>query len=168
VLRSKGEPVDVADAVGAALRRTSRLLASHRVATDLPPDLPLARLDFVLLEQVLVNLLENAARHAPKGSAVEIAGRAGGEALVLEVRDRGPGILAEDAERIFDRFYRAAGAVQGSGAGLGLVVAKGFVEAMGGTIAAVERPSGGALFRISFPASLTTAAAGEEEQALAP
>ena len=75
-LGPKREPVDVADAVGSALRRTSRLLAGHRVATDLPADLPLLRADFVLLEQVLVNLLENAARYAPAGTPVEIAGRA--------------------------------------------------------------------------------------------
>ena len=80
-LGPKREPVDVADAVGSALRRTGRLLAGHRVATDLPADLPLLRADFVLLEQVLVNLLENAARYAPAGTPVEIAARAGGRRL---------------------------------------------------------------------------------------
>jgi two-component system sensor histidine kinase KdpD len=132
------------------------------VVTDLPVDLPLLRGDFVLLEQVLVNLLENAARYAPGGTTVEIAGRAGGEAFVLEIRDRGPGIPAVDAERIFDRFYRSPGVAPGKGVGLGLAVAKGFVEAMGGTIAAVERAGGGTVFRLSFPADLVTAAAGEE------
>ena len=116
-LGPKREPVDVADAVGSALRRTSRLLAGHRVATDLAADLPLVRLDFVLLEQVLVNLLENAARYTPKGGTVEIAGRAGAEAFVLEVRDRGPGIAPDEALRVFDPFYRVVrrGAGQGRG-----------------------------------------------------
>ena len=157
-LGPKREPVDVADAVGSALRRTSRLLAGHRVETDLPANLPLLRADFVLLEQVLVNLLENAARYAPAGTPVEIAARIGDEAFLLEVRDRGPGIPPDEAGRIFDRFYRALNAVPGKGVGLGLAVAKGFVEAMGGTIAAHERQGGGAVFRLSFPAELVTAA----------
>ena len=80
-LGPKREPVDIADVVGSALRRTGRLLAGHQVTTDLPADLPLLRADFVLLEQVLVNLLENAARYAPVGSAVEIVARAGAECL---------------------------------------------------------------------------------------
>ena len=87
-LGPKREPVDVADAVGSALGRTD-LLAGHRVETDLPANLPLLRADFVLLEQVLVNLLENAARYAPAGTPVEIAARIGDEAFLLEVRDRG-------------------------------------------------------------------------------
>ena len=161
-LGPKREPVDVADAVGSALRRTSRLLAGQRVTTEFAADLPLVRLDFVLLEQVLVNLLENAARYAPKGGTVEIAGRAGAEAFVLEVRDRGPGIAPEEAQRVFDPFYRASDAAPGKGVGLGLAVAKGFVEAMGGTIAAVERPGGGAVFRLSFPAELIVADTGAE------
>ena len=161
-LGPKREPVDIADVVGSALRRTGRLLADHRVATDLPADLPLLRADFVLLEQVLVNLLENAARYAPAGTAVEIVGRAGAESFLLEVRDRGPGIPPDEAGRIFDRFYRALNATPGKGVGLGLAVAKGFVEAMGGTIAALDRQGGGTVFRLTFPAELVTAAAGEE------
>jgi two-component system, OmpR family, sensor histidine kinase KdpD len=161
-LGPKREPVDIADVVGSALRRTGRLLADHRVATDLPADLPLLRADFVLLEQVLVNLLENTARYAPAGTAVEIVGRAGAESFLLEVRDRGPGIPPDEAGRIFDRFYRALNATPGKGVGLGLAVAKGFVEAMGGTIAALDRQGGGTVFRLTFSAGLVTAAAGEE------
>ena len=96
-LGAKREPVDVADAVGAALHRTGRLLAGHRVTTELPADLPLLRADFVLLEQVLVNLLENAARYAPAGTPVEIVARAGADALLVEVCDRGPGIPPDEA-----------------------------------------------------------------------
>jgi two-component system, OmpR family, sensor histidine kinase KdpD len=165
-LGAKREPVDVADAVGAALHRTGRLLADHRVTTELPADLPLLRADFVLLEQVLVNLLENAARYAPAGTPVEIVARAGADALLVEVGDRGPGIPPDEASRIFDRFYRALNAPPGKGVGLGLAVAKGFVEAMGGTIAAIDRPGGGTIFRLSFPGELVIVARGEE-QALA-
>ena len=160
-LGPRRDPVDVADAVGTALRRTGSLLAGHRVVTELPDSLPLLRLDFVLLEQVLVNLLENAARHAPKGSTVEIGAVAGPEAMLIEVRDRGPGIPPGLAERVFERFYRAPEAVPGTGTGLGLAVARGFVEAMGGTIAALERPGGGTVFRLSFPAALAVAAPAE-------
>ncbi len=161
------EPVDVCDAVGAALRRTGRLLAEHEVVTDMAADLPLVRLDFVLLEQVLVNLLENAARYAPKHSAVEVAARIEGDALVLEVRDRGPGIAPSEAERVFDRFYRSPDAPPGKGVGLGLAVARGFVEAMDGSVVAVARPGGGTVFRMRFGGSLIAAPAAEEP-ALAP
>ena len=140
----------------------ARLLADHRVTTDLPADLPLLRADFVLLEQVLVNLLENAARYAPAGTPVEIVARAGADALLVEVCDRGPGIPPDEAARIFDRFYRALNAPPGKGVGLGLAVAKGFVEAMGGTITAIDRQGGGTVFRLSFPAALATAAESEE------
>ena len=98
---------------------------------------------------------------------MEIAARVGDEAFLLEVRDHGPGIPPDEAGRIFDRFYRALNAVPGKGVGLGLAVAKGFVEAMGGTIGAHERQGGGAVFRLSFPAELVTAAT-VEEPALAP
>ena len=116
---------------------------------------------------MLVNLLENAARYAPERQHGRDRGAGRGEAFLLEVRDRGPGIPAEEAERIFDRFYRAPGAARGKGVGLGLAVARGFVEAMGGTISAVARPGGGTMFRLRFPADLIAAPAGEEP-ALAP
>jgi two-component system sensor histidine kinase KdpD len=136
-LGPKREPVDLADAAGAALRRAGRLLAGHRVRTDLPPDLPLLTLDFTLLEQSLVNLLENAAGHTPLGGTVEIAALrlpaddAG--SVALEVRDDGPGVPPDEAERIFERFYRGRGGDRKGGTGLGLAVCRGFVEAMGGT-----------------------------------
>ena len=165
-LGPKREPVDVADVIGAALARTARLLAGHKVVTDVPTDLPLLRSDFLLLEQVLVNLLENAARYAPAGSAVEIGSEATGDTLALEVRDRGPGLGPEAAERVFEPFYRASDAVPGQGVGLGLAVAHGFVEAMGGTIQASDRPGGGAVFRLTFPRELITVP-GTEEPAFA-
>ena len=161
-LGPRREPVDLADLAGAALARTARLLAGHDVVTSLPPDLPLLRADFVLLEQVLVNLLENAARYAPAGSPVELAAAAGQGGLSLEVRDRGPGLPAGAAARVFEPFYRAPDAVAGQGVGLGLAVARGFVEAMGGTIAAEDRPGGGAVFRLAFPPALVTTPTAEE------
>jgi two-component system sensor histidine kinase KdpD len=148
-------PVDLADVVGSALRRAERLLAGHRVATSLPADLPLLSLDFTLTEQVLVNLLENAARHTPRGAVVEIVGWRSAYAVTLEVRDEGPGVARGEAERIFDKFYRGRGGDMGGGTGLGLAVCRGFVEAMGGTILARNRDDPrGSIFRVSFPAAL--------------
>ena len=164
-LGPKREPVDVADAVGSALRRTSRLLAGHRVVTDLPADLPLVRGDFVLLEQVLVNLLENAARYATEGTTVEIAGRAGGEAFVLEIRDRGPGIPAEDAGRVFDPFYRAPTRRRARAWDWGSPSPRASSRRWAAPSRRWSAPGGGAVFRLSFPAELVTAAAGEEPAA---
>ena len=153
VVGPRREPVDLADVVGTALRRIGRLLSGHRVQTDLPADLPLLSLDFMLTEQVVVNLLENATRHTPRGSTIEIAARREPEGEVtLEVRDEGPGIAPEEAERIFDKFYRGQAGDRKGGTGLGLAVCKGFIEAMGGTIEALNRQDRpGSIFRLSFP-----------------
>jgi two-component system sensor histidine kinase KdpD len=150
-LGPKRETVDLADVTGAALRRVSRLVSGHRIVTKLPTDLPLATLDFMLLEQALVNLLENAARFAAKGTEIEIAARRDAAGVVLEVADRGPGLTAEEASRVFDKLYRGESS---AGAGLGLAVCKGFVEAMGGSIGVAPHPGGGSLFTIRFPIEL--------------
>ncbi|HTO83049.1 MAG TPA: sensor histidine kinase KdpD [Methylomirabilota bacterium] len=147
------EMTDLSDVVGSALQRCSRVLADHRVAVTLAPDLPMFPLDFVLTEQVLVNLLDNAAKYAPKGTTVEIDARAAEGDVVIEVRDEGPGIPDEDLERIFDKFYRVrSGDRQRAGTGLGLAICRGFVEAQGGTIHAANRIGrSGAVFTIRLP-----------------
>ncbi|MFO1037284.1 MAG: sensor histidine kinase KdpD [Geminicoccaceae bacterium] len=167
-LGPKREPVDLADLVGASLARTGTLLARHEVVTSLPPDLPLVRLDFLLMEQVLVNLLENAARYAPQGTTVTISASAGSRGVALEIEDEGPGIAADEAALIFDKFYRGhlpSPADGKSGTGLGLAVCKGFVEAMGGTIEVLERRDhrSGARFRISLPSDLVVLSPPAEE-----
>jgi two-component system sensor histidine kinase KdpD len=110
-------------------------------------------LDFLLMEQVLVNLLDNAAKYAPSATAIEIDGRREGRDLVIEVRDEGPGIPPDDVERIFDKFYRVRGGDrQRAGTGLGLAICRGFIEAQGGTIAAANRVDrSGAVFMIRMP-----------------
>jgi two-component system sensor histidine kinase KdpD len=110
-------------------------------------------LDFLLLEQVLSNLLDNAAKFAPSGTSIEIAGRHEDGELVIEVRDEGPGIPADALERIFDKFYRVhSGDRQRAGTGLGLAICRGFIEAHGGRIVAANRSDGsGAVFTISLP-----------------
>jgi two-component system sensor histidine kinase KdpD len=149
------EPVDLADVVGSALRRVDRLLAGHRVTTDLPADLPLLSLDFILTEQVVVNLLENAARHTPRSTTIEIIGRRGPKLVTLEVRDEGPGLAPGEAECVFDKFYRGRDGDRQGGTGLGLAVCRGFIEAMGGTILAHNREDRpGSVFRVAFPRAL--------------
>ncbi len=147
------EMIDLGDLVGSALQRSGKILIRHRVSVDLAPDLPMFPLDFLLMEQVLVNLLDNAAKYAPAGSAIGVAGRGEGAEVVIEVRDEGPGIPPSDLDRIFDKFYRVHGGDrQRAGTGLGLAICRGFVAAHGGTIAAANRSDRhGAVFTIRIP-----------------
>jgi two-component system sensor histidine kinase KdpD len=146
----------VGDIVGSALRRADKILADHRTAIDILADLPMVRLDPVLFEQVLFNLFDNAAKYAPEGSLVTIAGRVENEFTVLTISDEGPGIPEADLERVFDSFYRVRkGDHVRAGTGLGLAICRGFVEAMGGTIAAGNRSDrSGAVFSIRLPVPL--------------
>lgn len=147
------DPVDLSDVVGSAFRRAAKVLAGHNTRIDLPPDLPMLRLDPVLFEQVLFNLLDNAAKYAPASSTIEVRARCDAGFVAIEVRDEGEGIPDADLERIFDKFYRVhAGDRRRVGTGLGLAICRGFVEAMGGTIRAGNRPDRkGAMFTIILP-----------------
>jgi len=131
------------------------VLAAHEVELDLAADLPMLRLDPVLLEQVLFNLLDNAAKYAPAGTRVRLEARSERDSVRLSVFDHGEGIPPVDLERIFDKFYRVHAADrQRAGTGLGLAICRGFVEAMGGTIVAGNREDGpGAVFTITLPVS---------------
>ena len=151
----KREAVEVGDLVSTALRRATPLLKDKVVVSSVPPGLPPLSLDFVLAEQVLFNLLDNAAKYSPAGGRIEVEARPVGGAVEIVVRDEGPGIPAEALDRLFDKFYRAdAGDRQRAGTGLGLAIAKGFVEAMGGTIAARNRSDrSGAEFIVRYPLS---------------
>jgi two-component system sensor histidine kinase KdpD len=135
------------------LKRATPILAEHKVAINLAPDLPMLRLDFVLFEQVLFNLLDNAAKYAPAGSTVELRGNRAADRVILQVLDEGEGIPPADVERVFDKFYRVHGTDRRrAGTGLGLAICRGFVEAMGGTIRAGNRPDRtGAVFTIEMP-----------------
>ncbi|HEX5689404.1 MAG TPA: ATP-binding protein, partial [Roseiflexaceae bacterium] len=115
------------------------------------PDLPLASLDGVLIEQVLINLLENALKYSPAESPLSIRATLSDGAVLIEVADRGPGLPPGDEARIFEKFYRAPATQGQPGAGLGLAIAKGMVAAHGGRIWAENRPGGGAVFRFTLP-----------------
>jgi two-component system sensor histidine kinase KdpD len=147
------EMVDISDVVGSAINGAERLLTRHELVIDMPAELPMVRLDFVLAEHVLVNLLDNAAKYSPAGSRIHVRARSEGPWLLLSVSDEGPGIPAADLPSIFERFYRAhASDYHGAGVGLGLAICKGFMTAMGGRISAHNCPDrGGANFTVSFP-----------------
>ena len=141
------------DVVGTSLRRATKILARHRTEIDVPADLPMLKLDHVLFEQVLFNLLDNAAKYAPPSSTIHVQGWADGAFVNLQVIDEGPGIPEDSLERVFDSFYRVSktDSVR-AGTGLGLSICRGFVEAMGGKITAGNRPNGhGAVFTIRMP-----------------
>jgi two-component system sensor histidine kinase KdpD len=155
-LQPKRESCDLQEIVGSALQRTTRLLEHHTVNTAYSPELPMLSLDFVLMEQVLVNLLENAGKYAPEGSRIEVSVQRHRYALSVEVRDEGPGIPETDLQRIFDPFFRIRGGDrQRAGIGLGLAVCRGFIDAMGGRIRARNRRErSGSIFEIELPSSL--------------
>jgi two-component system, OmpR family, sensor histidine kinase KdpD len=146
-------PHDLGEIVGTALERAKKILARHRVEVAIPSDLPMIAVDPVLFEQVLFNLLDNAAKYAPAGTAIRIQGWAERDAVKLQVLDEGEGIPPEDLERIFDKFHRAQKGDQvRAGTGLGLSISRGFVEAMHGTITAANRNDrSGAMFTITLP-----------------
>ncbi|SFP62466.1 two-component system, OmpR family, sensor histidine kinase KdpD [Mesorhizobium sp. NFR06] len=141
------------DVVGSALNRAQKITAEHRIETDIPADLPMLRLDPVLFEQALFNLLDNAAKYASPGSTIRLQAWVDNGAVILQVMDEGPGIPPDDLERIFDTFYRVRKRDQvRAGTGLGLSISRGFIEAMGGTISAANRSDRpGAIFTIRMP-----------------
>jgi two-component system sensor histidine kinase KdpD len=142
--------VDIADVVGSALGRARQVLARHRVELDLEANLPMVKLDPVLFEQVLFNLLDNAAKYTAPGTAVRLRAWREGSLVRIAVSDEGEGIAPADLERIFDKFYRAQVAdKKRAGTGLGLAICRGFVEAMGGTIVAASDRNG-TVFTISL------------------
>ncbi|HZN37115.1 MAG TPA: ATP-binding protein, partial [Pirellulaceae bacterium] len=137
--------------VGAVLHRLGGLLEGRQVTVDLPADLPLVYLDELLFHQVLVNLLENAARYTPREAEINLSAGTRGSAFWLEVSDTGPGLPPGDEERVFEKFYRGANVRTHTGTGLGLAICRGIVELHGGVIRAANRPGGGAAFRIELP-----------------
>jgi two-component system sensor histidine kinase KdpD len=123
------------------------------VSVGLPADLPLVPLDSVLIEQVLINLLENALRHTPPESPIDIAAWPADASVVVEIADRGPGLPPGDEQRVFEKFYHTQPLGRATGVGLGLTICRGFVEAHGGRIWAENRAGGGAQFRFTLPLS---------------
>jgi two-component system sensor histidine kinase KdpD len=146
-LNKEWQPIQ--EVVGSVLRHLECRLRGRAVRTDLPADLPLVSIDGAAIEQVLVNLVDNAIEYAPGDAPLEITARTTGGRLTVEVADRGPGLPPGTERRVFDKFFRASGTRRGIG--LGLAISRGIVEAHGGTISAHNRTGGGACFRIVLP-----------------
>lgn len=155
-LNIRADRVEIGELVETALRRTAHLLARHRVEIDLSPDLPPVRADGVLLEQVIFNLLDNAAKYSGPGSLVRISAERAHDEVLIRVSDEGEGIPPDEIEHIFDKFHRVrAGDQRPAGTGLGLAVCRGFVEAFGGRITAANRTDRrGAHFTVMLPAAM--------------
>jgi two-component system, OmpR family, sensor histidine kinase KdpD len=159
-VKAKLDWCDVGDLINMAVKSGEKELAGRKLEIVISPDLPLVRMDFVLMEQAVANLLLNAAFHTPPGTPIQISANPAGDEIALTVADKGPGIPAEALPKIFDKFYRAPGAAAG-GTGLGLSIVKGFVEAQNGRVEAANRPGGGAAFTIFLPLAEAPALAGE-------
>lgn len=141
---------DPAELVNLAVADAEKKLAGHPLSVTIQEDMPMVPMDFVLTQQALANLLSNAAVHTPPATPVEVSARTDQNRLLLSVADKGPGIDPIVLPRIFDKFFRAPDAPSG-GTGLGLSLVKGFIEAQGGSVQAVNQPGGGAAFTIVLP-----------------
>jgi len=142
-------PVGLEEVVAGAV--SSLTTSETAVESDVPETLPLVHVDPALLERAVANLVENALRHAPAGRPVRVnAGQVGGQ-VDLRVIDTGPGIPSEERERVFRPFQRLGDNPNGSGVGLGLAVAKGFVEAVGGELSVEDTPGGGTTMVVTLP-----------------
>jgi two-component system sensor histidine kinase KdpD len=146
-------PHDLSEIVGSTLQRAAKILRNHSIQLDFGSDVPMVSLDPVLFEQVLFNLLDNAAKYAAPGTTIFIRIWRDLDSVVLEVADEGEGIPPADLEHIFDKFYRVQKTDQvRPGTGLGLAISRGFIEAMKGTIVAANRTDrSGAIFTIRLP-----------------
>ncbi len=151
-LRKEWHPLE--EVVGAALSRLGKRLANRRVTTRVPPDLPLVAIDDVLIEQVLVNLLDNAIKYTPAGSPITIMATATDRAVTVEIADRGPGLPPGQEDKVFEKFFRGQ-SLPGRGAGLGLAICYGIVKAHDGRIWAQNLPEGGVAFLFTLPLAET-------------
>jgi two-component system sensor histidine kinase KdpD len=152
VLRPSREPVLVPDLIDDTLQRLTTTLTGHPVRRQVPEELPVARLDYVQMQQVLANLLENAARYSPAGTPITVGTAVSGSTLELWVADHGPGVPEGQRERVFDRFYRLEHhETEPHGTGMGLAISRGLVHGHGGRLWVEETPGGGATFRVELP-----------------
>jgi two-component system, OmpR family, sensor histidine kinase KdpD len=162
VMRVHAEPAAVGGLVELALRGVGDAVKAHCRVT-VPPDLPAVPMDTPLLSHAVRNIIDNAVRYSPEGSAIEVDAAPGRGEVVVSVADRGSGIPAEDLARVFEKFYRVQGdgasgprVAAADGLGLGLAIAKGIVEAHGGRIWAERRDGGGTIVRLAIPLAQET------------
>jgi len=145
-------PCSLDEIVESALRHLGEPLLLRDVTVLLPHELPLVAADAVLLEQLIVNVVENALRYSPREARIEIAAHVGDDCVALDISDRGPGVAPGDETRVFEKFYRGASAkADDGGMGLGLTICRAIAEAHGGTIEAANRPGGGLCVTTMLP-----------------
>ncbi|MFT3894364.1 MAG: sensor histidine kinase KdpD [Anaerolineales bacterium] len=145
------EPGDVQDLIGTAIEQLGKRIEQNSIKVDVPAGFPLIPMDFTLMVQVFVNLLENAVKYSPETSMIEVCALRDDSKARLQILDRGVGIPAEDLLRVFDKFYRVQRPESVSGTGLGLSISKGIVEAHNGQIRALERQGGGTILEVELP-----------------
>lgn len=138
------------EVIGCALGQLDSQLRDHPVTIKLPADLPLVKIDGLLMERVVINLLENSMKYTPPGTAIEISGGLQEQEILVALADHGPGLPVGAEERIFEKFYQVAPG-SARGAGLGLTICRSIIEAHGGRIWAANRPGGGAIFSFTIP-----------------
>jgi two-component system sensor histidine kinase KdpD len=155
-MRISLQPCDVSDLIGAALDAVGMRLEGHPVTVAVPPDLPLAPLDYVLINQVLINLLDNAAKYSPEGGGVRVCAEQVADNVLLAVEDEGPGIPEDDLQHVFEKFFRVKRFENVVGTGLGLSICKGIVEVHGGKIWAENRQDGGTRLAFTLPLQAQT------------
>lgn len=151
VVHVKAEPCDVQDVVGSALAQLGDAARERLIIVNIPSNLPLVPMDFVLIVQVLVNLLDNALKYSAVELPVEVGAMLKGDQLQIRVADRGPGIPEQYLERVFEKFFRGAPTTAAGGSGLGLSICRGFVDAHHGRIWAGRRLHGGTEIIFSLP-----------------
>jgi two-component system sensor histidine kinase KdpD len=161
-LQLRREWCDPGDLIATAVRRSAAGLVGHPLTVAVAPGLPLVDADFVLIEQLLVNLLDNAGKYTPAATPIHLSAQVEEKQLVIRVTDAGPGIPVAEQERIFDKFYRLPGSASG-GTGLGLSVCRGLAQAHGGTLVAHNVSTGGAQFVLRLPLSSRQPVAREIE-----
>ena len=152
----------IEEVIGSALNHVHAERVGRTLRVAISPDFPLVQFDEGLIEQVLINLLENALKYTPPDSPIDISAQTGADEIIVTVADRGAGILPGDEERIFDKFYRSQPS-HTKGVGLGLAICRGIIQAHGGRIWAENRPDGGARFSFALPLSDEQPPAIEEE-----
>jgi len=149
-IRLKLDWCDIDEVVEGAVELAADALSHHRLVVEVDANLPMVKLDHLLIEQSVANLLANAANWSEPGKTITLSADISDGAVQLIVSDRGPGIPQEELPHVFEKFYRGAKAPSG-GTGLGLSIVEGFVRALGGSVHAANRPGGGAEFRIRVP-----------------
>jgi two-component system sensor histidine kinase KdpD len=151
ILKANREWCDILDVVGIAVKEVRDIVPERRLTIKAPDELPLVQMDFGLIEQVLINLLENAAKYSPADSPITLTIETGESDLVVSVTDHAPPIPPDEREHVFEKFYRLRSSRHVSGTGLGLSICKAMIDAHGGTMRVEAAPGGGNMFIFTLP-----------------